>query len=193
MKVNSFFLDIANTTIIDGVSVSDRIRLAGKQHLWSDREGSALDTVVIHYASARAINPRRAFDMYLIMKIFCDLGVSSHYIITRMGKIFYLVPENKKAWHCGGSIMPEPDNRQGVNNFSIGIELIATEESGFTKKQYSSLGWLCKDMENRWQKSFRYIGHEDIAGERAVVRGLRNDYKTDPGNKFDWNTFKNSL
>jgi len=38
-----------------------------------------------------------------------------------------------------------------------------------------------------------YVGHEDIAGERAVKLGLRKDIKTDPGNNFDWGKFKQCL
>jgi N-acetyl-anhydromuramyl-L-alanine amidase AmpD len=189
MVIQPFLLDLTNTALIEGVSVAERIRLANKEHLWSEREGRVIDTVVIHYASARAIDPKRAFDMNLIIKIFCDLGVSSHYLITRKGAIFLLVPEDKKAWHCGGSIMPEPDNRRGVNDFSIGIELIATDVSGFTKKQYASLAWLRSDMEKRLQKTLLFTGHENIAGQRAIQLGLRKDCKVDPGEAFDWNAF----
>jgi N-acetyl-anhydromuramyl-L-alanine amidase AmpD len=193
MRVRPFFLDLTNTATIEGMSVADRVRVAGKEHFWSKREGGAIDTVVIHYASARAVDPGRAYDMRLVVKIFCDLGVSSHYIITRGGDVYLLVPEDMKAWHCGGSIMPAPDNRRGVNDFSIGIELIGTDESGFTKKQYASLARLCRDLEKRRQKKFVYVGHEDIAGRRAVRLGLRKDRKVDPGAAFDWNLLRSSL
>jgi N-acetyl-anhydromuramyl-L-alanine amidase AmpD len=189
MKITPFLLDLNNNSIIEGTSVGERLRLAGKEHLWTERESGVIDTVVIHYASARAIDPKRAFDLRLIVKIFCDLTVSSHYLITRNGAIFLLVPEDKKAWHCGGSIMPDPDNRQGVNEFSIGIELIATDASGFTKKQYAALSRLRKNMEQRYEKTFIYVGHEEIAGERAVKLGLRKDRKVDPGELFDWRAF----
>jgi N-acetyl-anhydromuramyl-L-alanine amidase AmpD len=186
MKITAFLLDLTNDYPIDGSSVAQRIRRAGKQHLWSEREFGNIDTIVIHYASAIKIEPKRPFDLYLIIKIFCDLGVSSHYIINRKGMVFLLVPEGKKAWHCGGSIMPPPDGRQGVNEFSIGIELIATENSGFTKKQYASIKRLRLAIERRYGKPFKIVGHEDIAGEKAVNLGLRTDRKIDPGNKFDW-------
>jgi N-acetyl-anhydromuramyl-L-alanine amidase AmpD len=38
-----------------------------------------------------------------------------------------------------------------------------------------------------------YVGHEDIAGKRAVRRGLRVDIKTDPGPNFDWIRFRRDL
>jgi N-acetylmuramoyl-L-alanine amidase len=189
MKITPFLLDMNNSSIIEGISVGERVRLANKEHLWSQRDNGVIDTVVIHYASARAIDPKRAFDMRLVVKIFCDLTVSSHYLIARNGVIFLLVPEDKKAWHSGGSIMPDPDNRQGVNEFSIGIELIATDASGFTKKQYAALSRLRKNMEKRYGKTFIFVGHEEIAGERAVGLGLRKDCKIDPGDLFDWRAF----
>jgi N-acetyl-anhydromuramyl-L-alanine amidase AmpD len=189
MKITPFLLDLSNNAMVEGMSVAERVRLARKEHLWSDREGDGIDTVVIHYASAVNVAPKRAFDMFLIVKIFCDLKVSSHYLITRKGDVFLLVPEEKKAWHCGGSIMPPPDNRLGANDFSIGIELIATPTSGFTKKQYASLARLRSDMEKRYRKSLTFVGHQDIAGKRAVRLGLRADCKVDPGEAFDWNAF----
>jgi N-acetyl-anhydromuramyl-L-alanine amidase AmpD len=189
MKIIPFLLDLSNNAMIEEMSVARRVRLADKEHLWSEREDDVIDTVVIHYASAVNIDPKRAFDMRLIVKIFCDLKVSCHYLISRIGDIFLLVPEDKKAWHCGGSVMPAPDNRRGVNDFSIGIELIATPTSGFTKKQYASLSRLRKNMEKRYGKTLTFVGHQDIAGKRAVRLGLRKDLKVDPGDAFDWNAF----
>jgi N-acetyl-anhydromuramyl-L-alanine amidase AmpD len=34
-----------------------------------------------------------------------------------------------------------------------------------------------------------YVGHDQIAGERAVAMGLRKEPKTDPGPLFDWDFF----
>jgi N-acetyl-anhydromuramyl-L-alanine amidase AmpD len=189
MKIVPFLLDVNNTAMVDGQSVARRVRSAEKEHIWGERQNGAIDTVVIHYASGVHVDPKRAFDMLLVVKIFCDLKVSSHYLITRKGEVFLLVPEDKKAWHCGGSIMPEPDNRRGVNEFSIGVELIATPASGFTIKQYASLSRLRKDIEKRYGKPMIFVGHQDIAGQRAVELGLRNDPKVDPGDAFDWNGF----
>jgi AmpD protein len=110
-----------------------------------------------------------------------------------MGKIFRLVPEDKKAWHCGKSVMPEPDNRQGVNDFSIGIELVGTADSGFSSLQYEALRALCLDIEGRHGRKMAYVGHDQVAGERAVAMGLRDEPKVDPGPVFDWERFLGSL
>jgi N-acetyl-anhydromuramyl-L-alanine amidase AmpD len=164
---------------------------SGKEHLWENRAcgHGEVDTVVIHYISAVNVDPRRPYDLGLILKIFCDFGVSSHYLITRRGRILRLVPEEMKAWHTGPSVMPAPDNRTGVNEFSIGIELMATEDSGFAKSQYISLISLCHDIEKRHGREMIYVGHDGIAGERAVAMGLRKEPKIDPGPLFNWDFF----
>jgi AmpD protein len=122
------------------------------------------------------------------LELFVRFGVSSHYLVDRDGVVRQLVPERKKAWHCGGSIMPAPDSRQGVNDFSIGIELVATEDSGYTDAQYESCALLCRDIEGRHGR-VHYVGHQDIAGEKAVALGLRADVRRDPGPLFDWGRF----
>ncbi|MCL2219027.1 MAG: N-acetylmuramoyl-L-alanine amidase [Chitinispirillia bacterium] len=98
-----------------------------------------------------------------------------------------------RAWHAGASIMPEPDNRKGANEFAIGIELMATAKSGFTDAQYNSLAELCKDIEKRRSKKMTYVGHDQIAGKRAVDMKLRADAKPDPGPLFDWGRFMGGL
>lgn len=188
MNIISFLLDSENKTVLKGKSAGERIKARNKSHLWEDRTSSLIDTVVIHYISARDFLPLDPFNKEAILSIFPDCIVSSHYCIFRQGTIFRLVPEDKKAWHCGGSIMPEPDNRQNVNEFSLGIELVATHESGFTDEQYKSLTALCRDIETRFHIQ-QYVGHENIAGQRAVAKGLRKDLKTDPGPLFDWQRF----
>ena len=182
-------LDIHNQTPVQDKTIADCVRTQHKEHLWDERSSSSIDTIVIHYTSAALVDAGRRYDRNLILKIFCDYGVSSHYLIERTGKILLLVPEEKKAWHCGGSIMPGNDGRTGVNDFSLGLELVATPDSGFTEKQYHSLAGLCNDIEKRHQRKFTYVGHRDIAGEEAVRLGLRKDAKQDPGDLFDWQRF----
>lgn len=45
---------------------------------------------------------------------------SAHIVIARDGSVTQLVPFNKCAWHAGRSVWK---NRQGLNQYSIGIEL----------------------------------------------------------------------
>lgn len=188
MKVIQCLLDSKNKMRIHGTTVSEGIAQQNKKYLWGEREFGIIDTVVIHYISALEINPSNPYNFESILEIFIKYGVSSHYLISREGHIYQLVPEDKRAWHCGGSIMPKPDLREGVNEFSIGIELMATKDAGFTDAQNNSLAALCFKIEKTHEIK-RYLGHEDIAGELAVKAGLRKDVKTDPGPLFDWKRF----
>ncbi|NLD99696.1 MAG: hypothetical protein GX640_07465 [Fibrobacter sp.] len=189
MRIHKNLLDKNNPLKIGDITLGERIAFSGKNYLWESRAGSTLDVIVIHYISAALMDSKEPFKLDSILNIFPEYGVSSHYLITRRGKIMMLVPEEHKAWHCGGSIMPEPDNRKAVNDFSIGIELMATETSGFTAAQYASLAALCSDIEKRYKRKFTYVGHDMIAGGRAVELGLRTTVKVDPGPEFKWEQF----
>jgi N-acetyl-anhydromuramyl-L-alanine amidase AmpD len=193
MKIHSCLLDDKNEVDINGKTVGARIAKLGKKRLWESRSEERVDTVVIHYISAINVSRFQPYALTQLLKIFCRYGVSSHYMISRTGKVFRLVPEKAKAWHCGPSVMPEPDNRTGVNDFSIGIELVATNDAGFSRLQYEALRDLCLDIEKRLGREMVYVGHDQIAGERAVAMGLRAEPKTDPGPLFDWEAFMKSL
>lgn len=130
----------------------------------------SIDTVVLH--SSYNASGGDAYDIQRIVKQYEDYGVSTHYLIGREGAIHRLVRENNIAYHAGVSKMP--DGRKNVNDFSIGIELVGTETSGYTDKQYAALNVLIADIKTR--RAIKHIvGHSDIAPGR----------KTDPW-KFDW-------
>jgi N-acetyl-anhydromuramyl-L-alanine amidase AmpD len=193
VKIISCLLDKNNNLDINGITLGSLIEQSGKEFLWSDRDGSFIDVIVVHYISAVDITPVDPYNFRTIMKIFCDFGVSTHFLIDRDGITYQLVPEAKKAWHCGGSRMPHPDNRTAVNNFSIGIELIATANSGFMEIQYDSLAALVIFLENKFQRKFNLVGHDMVANEAVVRDGLRKDIKVDPGEHFSWNTLENRI
>ncbi|MDD5673640.1 MAG: N-acetylmuramoyl-L-alanine amidase [Chitinivibrionales bacterium] len=179
-------LSVHNTKNLYGISIAERIKAHGKECLWNERPSPKPDVIVIHYISAREYLPQHPFNDQAILKILCEKALSAHYLIDREGVAFRLVPDEMRAWHAGGSIMPEPDNRRNVNDFSIGIELAATPVSGFTEAQYDSLTILCKSLMQKFVCPFTFVGHEHVAGERAVELGLRSDVKVDPGALFDW-------
>jgi AmpD protein len=190
MKITECLLDTRNTLKTGGVSIASLVLSQKKKHLWDNRPSKEIDTIVIHYISAENTPNRLRFNLGCILKTLCDFGVSSHYLIERSGKILRLVPENKKAWHAGGSIMPGTDGRTAVNNFSLGIELVATPDSGFTTRQFASCVRLCRDIEKRYGKKFTFLGHQHIAGKAAVRLGLRAKEKLDPGPLFNWKSFR---
>jgi AmpD protein len=118
-------------------------------------------------------------------QVLDDNKVSAHYLISRRGKVFSLVPEKERAWHAGLSKMPAfMGGDEGVNDFSIGIELIAKDHQLFTKSQYKALSELTEQICRRFP--IRYVvGHQDIA--------LPKGRKSDPGERFDWNSYREML
>jgi N-acetyl-anhydromuramoyl-L-alanine amidase len=194
VEIEEFLLNQSNKQKLAGLSVAERLKKLGKKQLWNDRPAGVLvNVIVIHSMNASETKPEDPLNVDATILRFIERDVSSHYLIFRNGRIIRLVPEEKRAWHCGGSIMPAPDSRKGVNDFSIGIELHATEDSGFSDHQYSSLIALCKDIRIRYNHTFSFVGHSDIAGKEAVTLGLRADEKTDPGLLFDWQRFKKAI
>jgi N-acetyl-anhydromuramyl-L-alanine amidase AmpD len=135
----------------------------------SDRSQKT-DTIIVHSVYNSLGGDR--YSLEKILEIFKDYGVSPHYIIDRDGKIHQLVLEKNTAYHAGESKVP--DGRTGVNNFSIGIEVINAEDDEPEKKQYQSLEKLIGEIKARYKIKY-ILGHSDIASSR----------KTDPWN-FDW-------
>jgi N-acetyl-anhydromuramyl-L-alanine amidase AmpD len=195
LTITDSLLDRHNAAPAIGVTVGERLLQRGYAALWDARETTLVDTIVIHYISAADRDAPRLFDLEAILKIFCDDAVSAHFLVPRDGSILRLVPEIQRAWHAGSSIMPHPDNRTKVNDFSIGIELVATHTSGFTPQQMGSLVSLCRDLGQRYRRRFNFVGHSDIAGERCVNMGLRpaERVKIDPGPLFDWAWFTQQM
>ena len=111
-----------------------------------------------------------------------DLQVSSHLFVDREGHLIQFVDLNKKAWHAGIS---EFEGQKECNDFSIGIELEGTDTDSYSDKQYLSLINLTNCLMETYPgiSTERIVGHSDIAPSR----------KTDPGESFDWNRYKNSL
>ena len=185
MNIQKCYLDSENSFLIDYRSVSEKILSGPHKALWEDR-AVEIDTIIVHYMSAVEFYNNDPFNIKKCLEVFMKFDVSAHYIIDRLGEVYSLVPLEKKAWHCGGSIMPTGDGRIGVNDFSIGIELMATEKSGFTDKQYASLNSLVKEVKGEYNIN-SILGHDEISGVHAVNLGLRSDVKNDPGKLFDWN------
>ena len=129
-----------------------------------------VDTVVVHTAyslEGEAYNPQNLYN------VFKRYNVSPHYMIDRNGTIYRMADENDLAHHAGKSKMA--DGREGVNRFSIGVELINSTIDLPTNAQYDSLSKLIIDIKTR--HNIRYVvGHSDIAPDR----------KSDPWN-FDFN------
>ena len=139
-----------------------------------------IQSVVIHYTGMRSL--QSAVERLISKKY----EVSSHYLISRAGKIMQLVKDNNIAWHAGISNWFVFKN---LNKNSIGIEL---ENKGhqygyqdFPNKQIIELIKILKILKKKFKiQNINITGHSDIAPHR----------KTDPGEKFPWKKlYKNDL
>jgi AmpD protein len=104
-----------------------------------------------------------------------DLKVSSHFVIDRTGKIYQFVSVYDRAWHAGLSSFKSQEN---CNDFSLGIELIGSDNAPFEDIQYDALNKLIETL----CSSFPKIKKENIVGHSEISPGR----KTDPGPFFDW-------
>ena len=104
--------------------------------------------------------------------------VSAHYMVEEDGRVFRLVPEERRAWHAGkSSWRGETD----VNSASIGIEIVNPgHEFGyrpFPEAQVTAVFALVADIRSRWTiEDVDVVGHSDVAPDR----------KEDPGELFPW-------
>ena len=104
--------------------------------------------------------------------------VSAHYMVEEDGRVFALVPEERRAWHAGVSFWK---GETDINAVSIGIEIVNPgHEHGyrdFPDAQIEAVIALLTDIRTRWTiPDARILGHSDVAPER----------KEDPGELFPW-------
>jgi N-acetylmuramoyl-L-alanine amidase len=104
--------------------------------------------------------------------------VSSHYMVEEDGRIFHLVPEERRAWHAGVSFWR---GARDVNSRSIGIEIVNPgSEFGyrpFPDAQIRAVIKLTEAIRSRWTiPNGSIVGHSDVAPAR----------KDDPGELFPW-------
>jgi N-acetylmuramoyl-L-alanine amidase len=101
-------------------------------------------------------------------------GVSSHYLIDRSGRLYYLVDERNRAWHAGESYWA---GQRDLNSVSIGIELDNNGREPFAEPQIAALLQLLGELKTRYRlPAASFIGHGDIAPGRKV----------DPSALFPW-------
>lgn len=156
--------------------------------------------IVLHFISNAYNNQKNPYEINDIYSLLKEYELSSHYVIGRDGEIYLFTPENRVAYHAGsGELSNYPKYENKLNNYSIGIEILAigTKEEmipiitaerfnlidpsllGYTDPQYESLNLLIDDILNRHvfikRDRDHIIGHDEY-----------NPEKTDPGSLFDW-------
>ena len=105
------------------------------------------------------------------------LNVSAHYLVSRKGRVFRLMPENWMARHC-----------IGLNYDSLAIENVGGQRWPLTQQQLAANAGLIRDLLRR--HAIRYLlGHMEWRRfERAPFFRERNptlrNAKVDPGRSF---------
>lgn len=119
-----------------------------------------------------------------------SLRVSAHLLIRRDGECVQFVAFDRRAWHAGksrwfdaqaraGDDVPGSGRwRQGLNDFTVGIELEGTDERPYREAQYRTLAAVLRALIGAYPAitETRITAHSRIAPLR----------KTDPGPAFDW-------
>ena len=145
--------------------VKNTAKIVEKFVSWGFEKSSSrkIDTIVIH-SSYDAIGSE-PFSVSGLLAEYKQYGVAAHYLIDREGAIYQLVADKNIAYHAGES--KTPDGRTGVNAFSIGIEMMNTEDGKFTSDQYSAVNYLISALKKKY--SIKYVlGHSDIAPGRKT-------------------------
>lgn len=133
----------------------------------------SIDQVVVHvtegsfWGSVRWLRNRRS-------------GGSSHFVVSREGRIVQMVDLKDVAWHAGNP---------WTNRRSIGIEHEGwTRRGGFTRAQYQAsarlLAYLSRRLGIRLDRR-HVIGHDDVPNPYGPGRG-GIDHHTDPGRHWRW-------
>lgn len=137
-----------------------------------ERDGHPVDMLLMHYTGMQSGEAAIARLRDITAK------VSSHYVVEEDGRVFQLVPEDRRAWHAGVSSWQGATN---INQRSIGIEIVNPgHEFGyraFPAAQMGAVKNLARGIIARHAiPASRVIGHSDVAPKR----------KQDPGELFDW-------
>jgi len=141
------------------------------------RNNSKIKLIIIHYTALQNSNEAISF---LTKK---EKKVSSHYLISQDGEVYYLVNEKFRAWHAGQAFWQ--DNTD-INSISIGIELdysLRGMNNKFSFKMMSSLKKLIIKIQKKYKISKKNVlAHSDVAPYR----------KKDPGKYFPWESLSGS-
>jgi N-acetylmuramoyl-L-alanine amidase/Bacterial Ig domain len=138
------------------------------------RAPTSIDCIVVHvtegafWGSVRWLKSERSH-------------ASSHYIVSRRGRIIQLVHQSDIAWHAGN---------WRVNAHSIGIEHegITADPAGFTDRQYHASARLAAYIARTALLPIdrrHLIGHADVPAPDGSGPG-GSSHHTDPGPYWGW-------
>ncbi len=152
---------------------------------YSKRQIKSVDGAVIHFISAKNIDPEDPFNRDKIINILKDYKFSAHYLIERDGTRIKLVPGLHKAYHAGKSIM---NGRESCNSFTIGIELVGGTQWDYTDAQIAELIKLLIELTIEYDFDMNWVqGHDEVRRNwNDKYPDNKEPVKVDPGDKFPW-------
>lgn len=119
-------------------------------------QGAVVDTIVIHSTVIPTLETTtQAFQREASQ-------VSAHFTIGRDGSIVQNVSTFERAWHAG--VSQDAYGRKGVNDFSIGIELVNLNDGkqDYPDAQIQALCGIIAEMRRRYPIK-QLVSHEFIA------------------------------
>ncbi len=146
----------------------------------SSRNGHAVSLLVLHATVGDALSSLRWLCNPQPKAL--DKRVSIHYLISKPGKVYQLVPEARSAWHAGASTW------RGMGSYeimvgSIGIELenANTGHDPYPQAQYTALLDLSRSLVVKYHiLSDMVARHLDI----ATPKGRKSDPAAFPMEQF---------
>ena len=141
-----------------------------KSPSFNKRKVKRIKYIIIHYTALKDIDESIHYLCNPLNK------VSTHFLISKEGKIYNLVNIKNRAWHAGKSYW---DGDVDINSSSIGIELdyFPSEKKRFSNEMINSLNNLLSSLIKKYKIiNSNILGHSDIAPYRKI----------DPGNQFPW-------
>jgi len=110
---------------------------------------------------------------------------SSHFIISRRGRIIQLVHTSDIAWHAGN---------MNINRMSLGIEHEGSvdDPAGYTDAEYLSSARLVAYYARLALMPIdrgHIIGHAEVPDPFDPTRFGGSDHHSDPGTYWDWNRY----
>ena len=169
------------------------------EYCTSGRRLNNPDGIIVHYFSAKNVDPDNRFDMNACRRLFLDLNrkkserefymkerkwpehrmyASAHVLIGRSGEVWRLVEYDRQAYHAGSSIL---NGRPDCNKWTVGVELVGALHSGFTEPQYIELAKIVKDFDLPIDQ---VAGHDQVRWN-AIQAGAAHKYKYDPSGRKD--------
>lgn len=160
---------------------------------------------VIHFISAKNVEPSNPFDMQVIYNMLCDLNLpkaerkfypdlytdgtdnrtwASYNILVgrNEGEVWLLQPITQETWHAGVSFH---DGVTDLNKHTFSVALVGDEDSGMTDWQYRFLAEFFPPVMREQQFTVEWIPGHDMVRWAAIMRGMTDSRGRKPKTKVD--------